>query len=69
MWVTRAHNTEPSQKTPTYERGTYIYFDITTWKKVCFFPFLSLFVVLSLPISLSLSLSLSLWISCPLLID
>lgn len=35
IWITRAPGVEPSQKTNTYERGTYIYFDHMQWKKVC----------------------------------
>lgn len=34
LWLTRAPNTEPSQKTPTFERGSYIFFDTTSWDKV-----------------------------------
>ena len=34
IWITRAPNVEPSQKTAAYERGTYIYFDTTQWKKL-----------------------------------
>lgn len=34
IWITRAPGMEPSQKTAAFERGTYIYFDIITWKKV-----------------------------------
>jgi hypothetical protein len=34
VWITRAPGVEPSQKTSTYERGTYIYFDHMQWKKV-----------------------------------
>mmetsp|Transcript_393 Transcript_393/g.1096 ORF Transcript_393/g.1096 Transcript_393/m.1096 type:complete len:269 (-) Transcript_393:344-1150(-) len=33
IWITRAPGVEPSQKTNTYERGTYIYFDHMQWKK------------------------------------
>jgi CCR4-NOT transcription complex subunit 2 len=35
LWFTRMPGTEPTQKTPTYERGTYIYFDVHSWQKVC----------------------------------
>ena len=35
LWFTRMPGTEPTQKTPTYERGTYIYFDPHSWQKVC----------------------------------
>ncbi|WFD07646.1 transcriptional regulator [Malassezia vespertilionis] len=34
LWLTKEQNTEPLQKTPTYERGTYIFFDPGTWEKV-----------------------------------
>eukprot|EP00041_Stephanoeca_diplocostata_P021612 m.505914 g.505914 ORF g.505914 m.505914 type:complete len:561 (-) comp21867_c0_seq4:804-2486(-) len=34
IWITRAPGVEPTQKTSTFERGTYIYFDIGQWKKV-----------------------------------
>ena len=34
MWLTKEQNTEPTQKTPTYERGTYVFFDPTLWEKV-----------------------------------
>lgn len=34
IWITRAPGVEPSQKTNTFERGTYIYFDHVQWKKV-----------------------------------
>ncbi len=32
IWITRF--SDPTQKTATSERGTYYYFDATTWKKV-----------------------------------
>lgn len=34
LWLTKEQNTEPLQKTPTYERGTYVFFDPGTWGKV-----------------------------------
>ena len=34
LWLTKEQNTEPLQKTPTYERGTYVFFDPGTWEKV-----------------------------------
>ena len=34
VWITRAPGTHPSEKTSTYERGTYYYFDVTSWRKV-----------------------------------
>ncbi|PWN42915.1 hypothetical protein IE81DRAFT_289603 [Ceraceosorus guamensis] len=32
LWLTQ--NGEPTQKTPTYERGSYVFFDPRTWDKV-----------------------------------
>ncbi|GAC93357.1 hypothetical protein PHSY_000922 [Pseudozyma hubeiensis SY62] len=34
VWLTKEQGTEPTQKTPTYERGTYVFFDPTVWEKV-----------------------------------
>ena len=34
VWITRAPGVEPTARTATYEQGTYIYFDISQWKKV-----------------------------------
>lgn len=34
LWLTKEPNTEPLQKTPTYERGTYVFFDPGSWEKV-----------------------------------
>ena len=34
VWLTKEQNTEPTQKTPTYERGTYVFFDPSLWEKV-----------------------------------
>lgn len=34
LWLTRVPNTEPTAKTPTYEKGSYYYFDVSTWQKV-----------------------------------
>ncbi|TKY90753.1 hypothetical protein EX895_000751 [Sporisorium graminicola] len=34
VWLTKEQNTEPLQKTPTYERGTYVFFDPSVWEKV-----------------------------------
>lgn len=34
VWLTKEQNTEPTQKTPTYERGTYVFFDPALWEKV-----------------------------------
>lgn len=32
LWLTQAG--EPLQKTPTYERGNYLFFDPRSWEKV-----------------------------------
>ena len=34
LWLTKDPNMEPLQKTPTYERGTYVFFDPGSWEKV-----------------------------------
>ncbi|WFD29735.1 transcriptional regulator [Malassezia sp. CBS 17886] len=34
LWLTKEQNAEPLQKTPTYERGTYVFFDPGSWEKV-----------------------------------
>lgn len=34
VWLTKEQGTEPTQKTPTYERGTYVFFDPSLWEKV-----------------------------------
>eukprot|EP00039_Didymoeca_costata_P030137 m.28031 g.28031 ORF g.28031 m.28031 type:complete len:409 (-) comp7965_c0_seq3:57-1283(-) len=34
VWITRAPGVEPTHRTNTYEQGTYIYFEISQWKKV-----------------------------------
>jgi len=34
LWLTKESGSEPSQKTSTYERGTYVFFDPQTWEKV-----------------------------------
>ncbi|CAG8580081.1 11354_t:CDS:2 [Paraglomus brasilianum] len=34
LWLTKEPGTEPITKTATYESGTYIFFDPTTWEKV-----------------------------------
>lgn len=34
LWITRAHGMVPSEKTQTYERGTYYFFDVASWRKV-----------------------------------
>merc|ERR1719190_600 len=34
VWITRAPGMAPSEKTTTYERGTYYFFDVNSWRKV-----------------------------------
>lgn len=34
VWITRAPGMAPSEKTATYERGTYYFFDVNSWRKV-----------------------------------
>jgi len=34
VWITRAPGMEPLTKTNTYERGTYVIFDVQNWRKV-----------------------------------
>jgi len=34
VWITRAPGMVPSEKTNTYERGTYYFFDVQNWRKV-----------------------------------
>lgn len=34
LWLTKEPNMEPLQKTHTYERGTYVFFDPASWDKV-----------------------------------
>ena len=34
VWLTRDPQTEVVNKAPTFERGTYIFFDYATWEKV-----------------------------------
>jgi len=34
LWFTRVTGVEPSAKTNTFERGSYIYFDVGLWEKV-----------------------------------
>lgn len=34
VWITRAPGMAPSEKTQTYERGTYYFFDVNSWRKV-----------------------------------
>ncbi|TRY73112.1 hypothetical protein TCAL_05551 [Tigriopus californicus] len=33
VWITRAPGMGPTEKTQTYERGTYYFFDVTSWRK------------------------------------
>lgn len=34
VWITRAPGMLPSEKTSSYERGTYYFFDVNSWRKV-----------------------------------
>lgn len=34
LWITRAPGMVPTEKTQTYERGTYYFFDVSTWRKL-----------------------------------
>lgn len=34
VWITQAPGLGVSEKTPTFERGTYYYFDVQNWRKV-----------------------------------
>ncbi|PWN52448.1 hypothetical protein IE53DRAFT_326639 [Violaceomyces palustris] len=34
LWLTKEQSTEPVHKTPTYEKGTYIFFDPQLWERV-----------------------------------
>eukprot|EP00093_Oithona_nana_P002104 02104.XXX_34846_36863_1 [CDS] Oithona nana genome sequencing. len=34
VWITRAPGMPPSEKTQAYERGTYYFFDVNSWRKV-----------------------------------
>jgi len=34
LWLTRAPGVEPQLKTSSYERGTYYFFDCSSWRKV-----------------------------------
>lgn len=34
LWLTKDVGSEPTQKTATYERGSYIFFDPNVWEKV-----------------------------------
>lgn len=34
VWITRAPGMPPSEKTTAYERGTYYFFDVNSWRKV-----------------------------------
>lgn len=34
LWLTKDVGSEPTQKTATYERGTYIFFDPNIWERV-----------------------------------
>ena len=32
VWITRAPGMSPAEKTSTYERGTYYFFDVNNWR-------------------------------------
>ena len=32
VWITRAPGMPPSEKTAAYERGTYYFFDVNSWR-------------------------------------
>lgn len=34
LWLTKEAGTEPTQKTQSYERGSYIVFDPSSWERV-----------------------------------
>ncbi|RWS05638.1 hypothetical protein B4U79_10146, partial [Dinothrombium tinctorium] len=34
VWITRAPGMPPIEKTPTYERGTYYFFDAVNWRRI-----------------------------------
>lgn len=34
VWITRAPGVPPLEKTTSYERGTYFFFDAQNWRKV-----------------------------------
>lgn len=34
LWLTKETGTEATQKTSTYERGSYVFFDPTSWEKI-----------------------------------
>lgn len=34
LWLTKEAGTEPTQKTQSFERGSYIFFDPTLWERV-----------------------------------
>lgn len=34
FWLTKVQGLEPQQKTQTYEKGVYLVFDTTQWKKI-----------------------------------
>ena len=42
LWLTKEQNTEPTQKTPQYERGNYIFFDPGRWEKITKSEYLAL---------------------------
>ena len=34
LWLTKEHNMEPTQKTPMYEKGQYVFWDLESWQRV-----------------------------------
>lgn len=34
LWLTKEHNMEPTQKTPMYEKGQYVFWDVESWQRV-----------------------------------
>lgn len=34
LWLTKEHNMEPTQKTPMYEKGQYVFWDVDSWQRV-----------------------------------
>jgi CCR4-NOT transcription complex subunit 2 len=34
LWLTKEHSMEPTAKTPMYEKGQYMFWDVETWQRV-----------------------------------
>lgn len=34
LWLTKEHNMEPAQKTPMFEKGQYVFWDVESWQRV-----------------------------------